>query len=235
MIDIYCHVLPGVDDGSRSVEMSLEMLHELRKQGVDKVVATPHFYPTSNSPERYFADRKRAYERLMEAVDDDCPQIALGAEVMYFEGISRYEGLSDFKTEGTDLLLLEMPFIPWTSRAIDEVIRLGSSYRTKLVMAHIERYYQYVDKKVWRLFAENGILMQSNAEALFDRKLRRKTLRALKDGTVSFIATDSHNMSGRAPNMADALREISRALGSGTVENLVARTQHYYQFAGENN
>ena len=235
MIDIHCHVLPGIDDGSRSVEMSLAMLHELKRQGVDKVIATPHFYPTRNSPEKYLADRQSAYERLIEAVDDGCPEIVLGAEVMYFEGISRYEGLNEFKTKGTDILLLEMPFISWTSRAIDEVIRLSASYKTTLVMAHIERYFKYVDRKVWKIFSENGILMQSNAEALMDRKLRRKILRKIKDGTVSFIATDSHNMSGRAPNMEDALNEIRKSLGEEAVGRIVTLTERYYGLAGDNN
>lgn len=228
MIDIHCHVLPGIDDGSRSSEMSIAMLHELRRQGVDRVIATPHFYPTRNSPERFLADRQASYEHLMRSVDEDCPEILLGAEVMYFEGISRYEGLDEFKTEGTDMLLLEMPFIPWTSRAIEEVIRLGTSYRTTLVMAHIERYFKYVDRKVWRTFAESGILMQSNAEALLDRKLRRKTLKAVKDGTVSFIATDSHNMSERAPFLSDAISEIRKSLGDGAVDRIVTMTQRYF-------
>ena len=109
MIDVHCHVLPGIDDGSRSVEMSIDMLHEMKKQGIDKVIATPHFYPMSNSPERFLTNRQRAYEQLMEAVDEDCPVIVLGAEVMYFEGISRFDGLRDFRAEGTEILLLEMP------------------------------------------------------------------------------------------------------------------------------
>jgi len=232
VIDVHCHVLPGIDDGSRSVEMSLEMLHELRRQGVHKVIATPHFYPTRNSPEKFLKDRNDAYKKLMTAVDDGCPEIALGAEVMYFEGISRFEGIHSLKAEGTDVLLLEMPFIPWTSRAVDEVIRLSRSSGIILLMAHIERYYKYADKHIWETFAESGILMQSNAEALLDRKLRRKTLKAIDKGIVSFIATDSHNMSGRAPDLEPAIDVVEKALGVSAVDELISMQERYFGKAG---
>ena len=235
MIDIHCHVLPGIDDGSRSVEMSLEMLHEMKRQGIEKVIATPHFYPTQNSPERFFADRQNAYERLMEVVDEDCPEIALGAEVMYFEGISRYEDLRDFRVQGTDIILLEMPFIKWTSRAVDEVIRLSASYGIQLMMAHIERYLDYNDKRIFENFAENGILMQSNAGAVIDRRRRRKVLKLLKKGIVTFIASDAHNTTVRAPNVAEALEIIRKTLGEDAVDDLIVFTHRYYELAGDHN
>lgn len=233
MTDIHCHVLPGIDDGSRSVEMSLEMLRELKRQGVDRVIATPHFYPTRNSPERFLRNRQEAYERLMNETDDSCPEISLGAEVMYFEGISRYEGLEDFKAEGTDVILLEMPFVPWTSRAIDEVMRLGTMNGIDLVLAHIERYFEYVKKHVWEDFSGNGILMQANAESILDRKLRRRVLRMIKKGTISFVGTDSHNMSGRAPNIAPAFDEIGRTAGKEAYDRLIRLQERYFGGASE--
>ena len=229
MIDVHCHVLPGIDDGSRSVEMSLDMLHEMKRQGIDRVIATPHFYPMSNSPERFLAGRQDAYERLMEEVDENCPEIVLGAEVMYFEGISRFEGLRDFRAQGTEILLLEMPFIKWTSRAIDEVIRLSASYDIQLLMAHIERYLDYNNKKIFKDFADNGILMQSNAGALIDRKRRRKVLKLLKSGTVSFIASDAHNTTVRPPNLGEAFEIIEDSLGEDTVDRLIYMQDRYFR------
>ena len=228
MIDVHCHVLPGIDDGSRSVEMSIDMLHEMKRQGIDKVIATPHFYPMNNSPERFLKDRQSAYKLLMEAVDDACPEIVLGAEVMYFEGISRFDGLRDFRAEGTEILLLEMPFIKWTSRAVDEVIRLSASYGIQLVMAHIERYLDYNDKRILKDFDDNGILMQSNAGAVIDRKRRRKVLKLLKNGTVSFIASDAHNTSVRPPNLEEAFEIIEDSLGENAVSRLLFMQDRYF-------
>lgn len=228
MIDVHCHVLPGIDDGSRSVEMSISMLHEMKRQGIDKVIATPHFYPMSNNPERFLTDRQKAYEQLMEAVDEDCPEILLGAEVMYFEGISRFEGLKDFRAQGTEILLLEMPFIKWTSRAVEEVIRLSASYGIQLMMAHIERYLDNNSRRILDDFSENGILMQSNAGAVIDRKRRRKVLKLIRNGTVSFIASDAHNTVSRPPNLAEAFSIVEDSLGEDTVEHLIYMQNRYF-------
>ena len=60
MIDLHTHVLPGMDDGSRSPEESARMLRELAAQGVTLAAATPHFYAGENSPDRFLRRRKEA-------------------------------------------------------------------------------------------------------------------------------------------------------------------------------
>ena len=62
MIDFHSHILPAIDDGSQSVEESLEMLRALKAQGVDTVIATSHFYATHRSPESYLQRRKAAFD-----------------------------------------------------------------------------------------------------------------------------------------------------------------------------
>lgn len=64
MTDMHCHILPGMDDGSRSAAESLSMLEASAAQGVDRIVATPHFYAGENSPEVFLSRREHAYERL---------------------------------------------------------------------------------------------------------------------------------------------------------------------------
>ena len=66
MIDFHTHILPKVDDGSRSLEQSLAMLNELKKQGVKKLVATPHFYANDESVESFLERRNRVYAELKE-------------------------------------------------------------------------------------------------------------------------------------------------------------------------
>ena len=91
MIDIHSHFLPAIDDGSDSVRTSLAMLRESRRQNVDLIVATPHFYADEDDPESFLARRNEAYARLqaaMASVQDSFPRILLGAEIMYFPGMS---------------------------------------------------------------------------------------------------------------------------------------------------
>ena len=93
MIDWHTHILPAVDDGSRDIEESLKMLSELKAQGVDCVVATPHFIANAESVEEFISRRDEAYASLAESMSEDLPKVLCGAEVKYYPGIAKMEGL----------------------------------------------------------------------------------------------------------------------------------------------
>lgn len=220
MIDFHSHVLPAIDDGSQSVEESLEMLRALKGQGVDTVVATSHFYATHRSPESYLKRRNAAYDRLKQALTDDCPRIILGAEVLYFPGMSHSDTLESLCTEGTDLLLLEMPFTSWSESMIAEVNEMARSHRVQLIMAHIERYYFKQPVSVWDEFLRRGILMQSNADFFLPFWEGRRGLKLLREGRIHLLGTDCHNMSDRRPRMDEAVTRIRRSLGEDTLQEI---------------
>lgn len=220
MIDFHSHILPAIDDGSQSVEESLSMLRALKDQGVDTVVATSHFYATHRSPESYLNRRNAAFEVLKQALTDDCPRIILGAEVLYFPGISRMDALESLCTEGTDLLLLEMPFTAWSRQMVAEVNEMARAHRVQLVMAHIERYYFKQDVSVWDEFLRQGILMQSNADFFLPFWEGRKALKLLREGRIHLLGTDCHNMRERRPRMDEAASRIRRALGEETLQEI---------------
>ena len=220
MIDFHSHILPGIDDGSKSVDMSLQMLRALCEQGVDTVCATSHFYATQRSPARFLQRRGEAYEALKAALPEGGPDIRLGAEVLYFPGISHMAELPQLCLEGTKLLLLEMPFESWSDYMIREVDELARASEFRLVLAHIERYYSEQPLSVWDSFLENGILMQANASFFLSFPGRRKALRLLKEGRIHLLGSDCHNMTGRAPRMGEAETVIRRRLGETTVQEI---------------
>lgn len=229
MLDFHSHFLPGIDDGSDSVSLSLTMLNEWCNQGIDTVCATPHFYASRNNPERFIRRRNDAYEQVREAMakyspsnGGPWPDIKLGAEVYFFDGISRYEGLHDLCLEGTNLLLLEMPFHPWTSRMIDEVSIISSTTGIMPVAAHIERYLDQ-PKNLVKAFLDLDIFIQTNGESVLERGTSRKSLKMLKKGIVTFWGSDAHNMGNRAPNLGPALKVISKSLGEDFVNELTER------------
>ena len=83
MFDCHCHILPGIDDGSKNVQMSLAMLDMEVRQGVEGIIFTPHFYADMNSPETFLRRRERALAEL-EASLDQLPQVpayTVGSEV----------------------------------------------------------------------------------------------------------------------------------------------------------
>lgn len=222
MIDFHSHVLPGIDDGSDSIETSLAMLDMWRDQRIDRLCATPHFYAEHNTPRRFLRNRDAAYHELMEAAQGrkGYPRILLGAEVRFFDGISHVAALPSLCLEGTDLLLLEMPFTRWTDRMLREVAEIR--HRGMIpVAAHIERYMDFNSKSTIRHFMDMDILIQCNAEFFLSRRTSRKALSLLKDRRIHFIGSDAHNISSRAPDMREAIQLIRKKLGVDTIEYLL--------------
>ena len=119
MIDMHSHILPNMDDGSDSVETTHKMLQMLRQQGVTTVAATPHFYAYKDNPEDFLRRREESLAR-------DTWELSLlpGAEVAYFDGMSRCRELKELQIGDTGLLLVEMPFGKWTGRMMEELIRI---------------------------------------------------------------------------------------------------------------
>ena len=87
LVDVHCHVLPEMDDGSEAVDVSLAILRQEREQGVGVVCATSHYYARQNSIPDFCARRAEALERLTAAIAESkepLPQILPAAEVAYF-------------------------------------------------------------------------------------------------------------------------------------------------------
>ena len=93
MLDIHSHILPKMDDGSSSVEESLNLLRTSAEQGITEIAATPHFYASQYSPQKFLERRAACAARLQEALTPDLPRVYLGAEVCYFDGVSRIDEL----------------------------------------------------------------------------------------------------------------------------------------------
>lgn len=220
MIDFHSHFLPGIDDGSDSVETSLRMLAMWREQGIGRICATPHFYAEHDTPERFLRRRQAAYEALLTAAGaQPLPKIRLGAEVRYFTGVSTVESLPELCLSGTSFLLLEMPFVPWTERMLEEVavIRQRGLFP---VAAHLERYLSFNSPKLIRRFMDMDIFIQCNAEFFLERRTARKALRLLREERIHFLGSDAHNLSSRAPNLGPALALIEGKLGPAALDRL---------------
>lgn len=198
MIDFHTHILPGVDDGSDSVGTSLAMLREERRQGVEAVVLTPHFYAGENSPRHFLEKREAAWRELSGSLDEDCPRLYLGAEVQYFEGICSVEGIRELCLEGSDILLLEMPFCRWSQRMLDDVAALNEM-GMQVVLAHIERYLGMQPRETWQHLRETGVWMQANLSFFHSWKTRHRALKMLSRGQIQFLGSDCHNMTSRSP------------------------------------
>lgn len=222
MIDIHSHILPCIDDGSQSAEESRTLLKLLREQGVQAVVATPHFYADRDNPEHFLRRRKEALDRL-DYDPAEMPRILLGAEVAYFDGMSHSTELTELQLGTSGLLLVEMPFTAWTHRMIAEVCQLQLLTGMTPVLAHVERYRSREQlPKYRRQLLEQGVLFQCNAEPFLSVKERRWVLSQMKKGCIHFLGSDAHNLTARPPRMEEAAAVITQKLGKDTLNRLTA-------------
>jgi len=220
MIDFHSHVLPRVDDGSKGLAESIAMLESMKAQGVTKVIATPHFLANNESIDSFVSRRNRAYRALMER-EPNGPEIQLGAEIKYYDGISRLPDLKKLRIENSRLLLLEMPFNQWTEYAIREVIDIAGRGKITLVLAHIDRYVNMQKRDTLPRLLENGVLFQANTSYFTNCFTKHKALKMLMTGQIHFIGSDCHNMTDRAPNTAKAVDVIRKKLGDAFVYDYI--------------
>lgn len=226
IIDMHCHILPGVDDGARDVETSLAMLEASRAQGVQYMVATPHFYATRDRVDTFLDRRREAWETLKSRMGADYPGIVLGAEVAFFRGISRAERLEALKIEGTDCLLLEMPFRPWSEDDVDEVSEILEKHGYTIILAHIERYLamrgnaDYIGNLL-----ELPVLAQINAESLLDWRQRGKLIKMVRNGQVHLLGSDCHGIHHRPPNLGEGREILRRKTGTEYLDRIDWRSE----------
>ena len=220
MEDFHSHILPGVDDGSKSVEESLEMLRAMAQQGITHVVATPHFYPQQDTPECFLKRRAEAEAALREAMagEKDLPELSIGAEVYYFRGISDSEAIKALAVDKKRCILIEMPGLPWTEIMYRELENLYVKRGPIPVIAHLDRYIgPFRTHGIPKRLAALPVLVQANADFFLDRSTSAMALRMLKKGRIQLLGSDCHNMKSRKPNLGEALALIQRKLGQDAI------------------
>ncbi|MBE7032059.1 MAG: hypothetical protein E7401_03745 [Ruminococcaceae bacterium] len=232
MIDIHTHILPELDDGSRNVDESIVMLGMLSDQGVDTVVATPHFYIDKTNPRDFLQSRNESFQKLKKQIEgmEQRPGIALGAEVQFYNELSSLDGIEQFCLGESNYILVEMPFAPWNGYVYQTLNNLSASRRITPVIAHFERYLDFMNEKETVLkLKEAGALIQINCSFLTDRSGKRKALNLVKKGEISFLGSDCHNTTSRPPDMNEGAEVIRKKLGDNGFERIEYRENKLMQ------
>lgn len=222
MFDVHCHMLPGIDDGSKDVNMSLEMIRRSVEQGIEGIVFTPHFYADMNSPETFLKNRARALAELEENLYQlqNVPAYTVGAEVHYFRGMSRVDDLEKLCFGKSDYILIEMPFRDWQPSFVDEIEEISKVLGLRVIIAHIERYFDQDKRLVNRILENPDLLIQCNAEFFIERPTYSKAIRMMKKGRIDLLASDSHNLTSRRPNIGEAVEIIGKKDKKGALEHI---------------
>lgn len=224
IIDFHSHVLPGIDDGSHSLEESIAMLRMEAEQGVSHVIATPHFYPRHDTPEDFLRKRREAEDLLREEMKkhSDLPALSVGAEVYYFPGISNSEAMAELTIDHKKCILIEMPTPPWSDAMYRELEGLYTKQGLIPIVAHVDRYIgRFRTFGIPQRLAELPVLVQANAEFFLDRTTAAMALKLLKADQIQLLGSDCHNLTDRKPNLAQAIQRIETKLGRGPIEKLL--------------
>ena len=224
LIDFHAHILPRLDHGSRSSQVSMNQLRLMQAAGVDTVCATSHFYPQDILVDSFLEAREASFHRLMEVMGTTPrPQIILGAEVLICQGLDQMDDLEKLCLEGTDLLLLEMPFSAgaWNQRLYQTVADIADR-GIRPVFAHVDRYPQ---KLVEPLF-DMGFSAQLNATSL-DRFFKPKHLmRWMGEGVITALGSDLHGDKAESyqpyVKVCAALKEQAESIMSATEQMLAS-------------
>jgi protein-tyrosine phosphatase len=217
MVDIHCHILPGVDDGPKAMDESLAMLRIAEADGIRTIVATPHFGGRFDEPPpdviRALVERvnaRAAGEGLRITVLPGCeasldlelPAKTEAGRVVTFGGDRRYL-LVEVAAEPIPLYALEVSF---------QLRVMG----TQPVLAHAERLAATkAGLGFVRRFVEQGGLVQINADAMGGQvgwQMRRLCQRLVKEGLVHAIATDAHSPTFRPPVLTACLRGFPKPM-----------------------
>ena len=225
LIEMHCHIIPGIDDGSQDVETSLKMIERLKEQGAKKIVLTPHYYSNEISYSDFLRKRDKAFNKLLAALPPGSPELIPAAEVFISEYLFHNDNIDELRIGNSDYVLIEHPFSSgFGSDVYDRLMNLYCDYRVKPILAHIERYRALVDVK-YKLdeYLDMGCYAQVNISSFAEgsRHVRKKLFKFLSEGKIHFIGSDCHNTDTRPPEYEAGIKAIQSKCGDEAVKTLI--------------
>lgn len=217
MIDFHTHILPNVDDGSKSVEETFNLIKEAKSVGFDSIISTSHYI------EEYYEvgveERKAWINGLSQALEKENIDVNLylGNEVYFSENIMKLLKENRITTiNNTDYILFEFPMNVKPMNIYDVVYEMLSN-KLIPVLAHPERYsFVHKDPNLICELMETGVLMQCNYGSIIGQYGERAQIIAKKlfeNNMVHFLGSDVHRQNSVYPNVPRALHEIEAIIG----------------------
>lgn len=221
MIDYHSHILPGIDDGAKTVEESINLVREELKQGIDTVVLTPHFYPDVQKLSDFLERRAAAYNTLKSALSAEKidVELLLAAEVR-FSRLLEYPQMTELAFGEPKLVLVELSTqicLPDVSATIGRIQMNGMIP----ILAHVDRYpYLYKHPELLYQWVKAGAFTQFNADHYFESKEVRSFVDvAIKHNLIHIVGTDTHSTDKRPPRLRECLQKMQPELKRKVLDN----------------
>lgn len=225
LIDIHCHILPDVDDGSHNMQETLEMLKMAEQSGTGAIIATVHYKHGTKQETENVRD---VFEQVRNAAKQHSSniQLYLGHEIYYTE--DTLEDLDEKRAltlaESRYVLIEFLPSVMY-SEILNAVRKLKMAGYLP-ILAHIERYECLMSPKGETYLKElksSGAYFQINGRTLERRAQKRWCEKCLKKYNIDFIASDGHNRGERSPKINFAAGWITRKFGYQMAETIFVK------------
>ena len=216
-VDIHCHILPGVDDGSQTPEETKAMLQKAWDEGIQIMVATPHYHKQRGKNDIELIKKQLLLTRKLAKEVHPQMQICLGMEIYYGEDVP------ELLKEGRVVSIRKSRYILVEFSPGDEfqyilnaVRKLQMSGHT-VISAHIERY-NCLRKDISNVeyLREMGAYLQVNTGSItgsYGRSVKKFLREVLKAHLVQLVGTDAHGSERRTPKMQEAYKEVVKRCG----------------------
>ncbi|MBE6564994.1 MAG: capsular polysaccharide biosynthesis protein [Ruminococcaceae bacterium] len=218
-VDYHCHLLPGIDDGASSPEITKAMLEKLASQGIRLVYATPHFIAHRQSVKSFLKQRDDALRQTLPLLPEGV-RLLPAAEVALEQNISETCDLSSLTMGSSRSVLIELPFSArqdWIAHEIDNIL-YGQGITP--VFAHIERYRDIYGKELFaKILATEGAIFQFTTGALRHFSVRRLFKRLCEDGLPILLGSDAHNADKRPPDFDKVSPMLDRLFKKGVPDS----------------
>ena len=224
IVDFHSHILPGIDDGSKSLEESIAMLRMEAEQGIRHVVATPHFYAQHDAIEDFLERRAESEMLLRKEMEkyEGLPDITVGAEVYFFRGICQSDVVKKLTVGSSPYCMVEMPVSNWTDSMYRELEQIYFDQGIMPIVAHMDRYFtRFRTFGIPEKLEEMHVLVQANASFFCGNNVARG-MRMLQKEQIHLLGSDCHNLSSRQPNLGKAVDRIQKHCGNEVLERIAA-------------
>ncbi len=225
MIDLHCHLLPGIDDGSQDLEQSLEMARISAADGVSVTACTPHIFPgVYNNTGPDIRRRIAALQSELDAAGIPMRLVTGGDVHIAPDLVAKLKSGEALSLNDSRYVLIEPPHHVLPPRIEDLFFNLLSAGYVPVVthperMSWIDREYDMLVRLV-----RSGAWMQITAGALvglFGSAPRKWSERMLREGMVHIVASDAHGPTRRPPRMGEAYAALISLVGQAEATNIV--------------
>ena len=220
MIDFHSHILPNIDDGSRNMEQTVEILKEAKNAGFNKIISTSHYM------EEYYNIDEKQRKKLIEEVKEQNQgiELFLGSEI-YVTGniVELLKNQKASTINNSKYVLFELPLNTKEIIAKEVIYRLIENNYVPII-AHPERY-KYVQENIEYIMelVDMGALLQSNYGSIigmYGRKSESTVKKLLKEDAVQFLGSDVHREKQVYDKIPKILKKLNKIVSKEKIDEL---------------